>query len=55
MILLITVIICYIFSLLQNCFEELVIFQKALREVVSSVDPAYAEQHEEFFIGFEGR
>ena len=42
-------------SLLNESFEELVAFQKALKEFVASADPVYSKQHEEFFIGFEGR
>lgn len=41
-------------SLLNEAFEELVAFQKALKEFVASADPVYSKQHEEFFIGFEG-
>jgi DNA replication licensing factor MCM3 len=43
------------FSLLDECFEELVAFQMALKEFVASADPVYSKQHEEFFVGFEGR
>ena len=41
--------------LLNNSFEESVVFQKALRELVTAADSVYAKQHEEFFVGFEGR
>lgn len=37
-----------------NSFEELVAFQRALKEIVSSADATYGKQFEEFFIGFEG-
>ncbi|CAG5124843.1 unnamed protein product [Candidula unifasciata] len=40
--------------LLSESFEELVCFQKALKDLVSSADPVYGKQHDEFFIGFEG-
>jgi DNA replication licensing factor MCM3 len=40
---------------LNDSFEELVAFQKALKEFVASADPVYSKQHEEFFVGFEGR
>ncbi|KAJ8321799.1 hypothetical protein KUTeg_000270 [Tegillarca granosa] len=41
-------------SLLQEAFEELVAFQRALKEFVASADPVYSKQHEDFFVGFEG-
>jgi len=30
------------------------VIQKALREVISTVDADYAKEHDEFFVGFEG-
>ncbi|KAG7461137.1 hypothetical protein MATL_G00206780 [Megalops atlanticus] len=41
-------------KLLNNAFEELLAFQRALKDVVASVDGTYAKQHEEFFVGLEG-
>ncbi|XP_050404275.1 zygotic DNA replication licensing factor mcm3 [Patella vulgata] len=41
-------------SLLNECFEELIAFNRALKELVASADPLHAKQHEEFFVGFEG-
>ncbi|XP_067273884.1 DNA replication licensing factor MCM3 [Pseudorasbora parva] len=41
-------------KLLNNAFEELVAFQRALKDLVASIDATYAKQHEEFFIGLEG-
>ncbi|GFO12882.1 DNA helicase [Plakobranchus ocellatus] len=41
-------------QLLNDSFEELVCFQRALKDLVTSSDPLYGKQHEEFFIGFEG-
>uniref|UniRef100_A0A673KJL6 DNA replication licensing factor MCM3 n=1 Tax=Sinocyclocheilus rhinocerous TaxID=307959 RepID=A0A673KJL6_9TELE len=41
-------------KLLNNAFEELLAFQRALKDLVASVDATYAKQHEEFFIGLEG-
>jgi len=41
-------------ALLHSSFEELVAFQRALKDFVSSIDTVYSKQHEEFFIGFEG-
>ncbi|XP_023230051.1 DNA replication licensing factor MCM3-like [Centruroides sculpturatus] len=41
-------------ELLENSFEELVAFQRALKELVSGVDTTYAKQFEEFYIGLEG-
>jgi DNA replication licensing factor MCM3 len=43
------------FSLQENAFEELMCFQRALRELISATDAIYAKQFEEFFIGLEGR
>ncbi|XP_004605910.1 DNA replication licensing factor MCM3 [Sorex araneus] len=40
--------------LLNNAFEELVAFQKALKDFVASIDATYAKQYEEFYIGLEG-
>lgn len=42
-------------SLLGDAFEEMVAFQKALKEFAGSADPVYAKECEDFFIGFEGR
>uniref|UniRef100_A0A3P9GY40 DNA replication licensing factor MCM3 n=2 Tax=Oryzias latipes TaxID=8090 RepID=A0A3P9GY40_ORYLA len=41
-------------KLMTNAFEELVAFQRALKDLVASVDATYAKQHEEFFVGLEG-
>ncbi|XP_029634738.1 DNA replication licensing factor MCM3 [Octopus sinensis] len=41
-------------SLLNECFEEVIAFQRALKELVASTDPVYSKQYEDFFIGFEG-
>ncbi|XP_073251050.1 DNA replication licensing factor MCM3-like isoform X1 [Porites lutea] len=41
-------------ELLNNSFEELIAFQNALKEFVSSADTAYGKKHEEFFVGFDG-
>nr|XP_032515771.1 DNA replication licensing factor Mcm3 [Danaus plexippus plexippus] len=41
-------------SLLENSFEELIAFQRALKEYVSSIDPSYAKTQEEFFVAFSG-
>ncbi|XP_004424084.1 PREDICTED: DNA replication licensing factor MCM3 isoform X2 [Ceratotherium simum simum] len=41
-------------SLLSNAFEELVAFQRALKDFVASIDATYAKQYEEFYIGLEG-
>lgn len=43
-----------VLRLLSNAFEELVAFQRALKDLVASIDATYAKQHEEFFIGLEG-
>lgn len=39
---------------MSNAFEELLAFQRALKDLVASVDGTYAKQHEEFFIGLKG-
>ena len=41
-------------QLLSNAFEEIVAFQAALKEFISSVDTVYSKEFEEFFVGFEG-
>lgn len=43
-----------VYRLLNNAFEELLAFQRALKDLVASVDATYAKQFEEFFIGLEG-
>ncbi|XP_028817776.1 DNA replication licensing factor MCM3-like [Denticeps clupeoides] len=40
--------------LLKSAFSELVAFQKALKDLVSSIDATYSKQFEEFHVGFEG-
>lgn len=40
--------------LMTKAFEELLAFQRALKDLVASVDATYAKQHEEFYIGLEG-
>lgn len=40
--------------LMNNAFEELIAFQRALKDLVASVDATYAKQYEEFFVGLEG-
>lgn len=41
-------------ALLSSTFDEQAAFCKALKEYVSTIDPNYAKDIEEFFIGFEG-
>ncbi|KAK2718992.1 hypothetical protein QYM36_006118 [Artemia franciscana] len=41
-------------QLLNEGLEELIAFQRALREVVANVDATYAKAHDEFLVGFEG-
>ncbi|CAF4477803.1 unnamed protein product, partial [Rotaria magnacalcarata] len=38
-------------ALQDNAFEELMCFQRAIRELISATDAIYAKQFEEFFIG----
>ncbi|TKS75843.1 DNA replication licensing factor MCM3 [Collichthys lucidus] len=41
-------------KLMNNAFEELLAFQRALKDLVASVDATYAKQYEEFYIALEG-
>ncbi|KAG7280751.1 hypothetical protein CRUP_037681 [Coryphaenoides rupestris] len=41
-------------ALLKDSFGELVAFQKALKDLVASIDATFAKQFEEFHVGFEG-
>ncbi|XP_013137640.1 PREDICTED: DNA replication licensing factor MCM3 [Papilio polytes] len=41
-------------NLLESAFEEQIAFQKALKEYVSSIDPTFAKEMEEFFVAFSG-
>lgn len=41
-------------KLMNSAFDELLAFQRALKDLVATVDATYAKQHEEFFIGLEG-
>uniref|UniRef100_A0A673XW51 DNA replication licensing factor MCM3 n=1 Tax=Salmo trutta TaxID=8032 RepID=A0A673XW51_SALTR len=41
-------------ALLKDSFSELVAFQRALKDLVASIDATYAKQFEEFHVGFEG-
>uniref|UniRef100_A0A4W5KDM9 DNA replication licensing factor MCM3 n=1 Tax=Hucho hucho TaxID=62062 RepID=A0A4W5KDM9_9TELE len=41
-------------ALLKDSFSELVAFQRALKDLVASIDGTYAKQFEEFHVGFEG-
>ena len=41
-------------KLVTNAFNEIVAFERALKEFVTQVDPQYGKQNNEFFIGFEG-
>ncbi|XP_066494108.1 DNA replication licensing factor MCM3 [Tiliqua scincoides] len=40
--------------LLNSAFEELVAFQRALKDFVASIDATYSKQFEEFYVGLEG-
>ncbi|KAE8598661.1 hypothetical protein XENTR_v10016897 [Xenopus tropicalis] len=40
--------------LLNNAFGETIAFQRALKDLVASIDATYAKQFEEFSVGFEG-
>jgi DNA replication licensing factor MCM3 len=41
-------------ELLSNSFEEILAFQRALKEFIASADAAFSKQYEEFFVGLEG-
>ncbi|KAM8966436.1 maternal DNA replication licensing factor mcm3 isoform 2-T2 [Pelodytes ibericus] len=41
-------------TLLQSAFAEAIAFQRALKELVASIDATYAKQFDEFSVGFEG-
>lgn len=41
-------------SLMSNSFEELLAFERALRELVGSINPDYLRKKESVFIGLEG-
>ncbi len=41
-------------ALLKDCFTELVAFRRALRDLVSNLDPTYAKNVQEFHVGLEG-
>ncbi|KAM5157727.1 maternal DNA replication licensing factor mcm3 isoform 1-T1 [Mantella aurantiaca] len=40
--------------LLNDAFGEVIAFQRALKDLIASIDATYAKQFEEFSIGFEG-
>lgn len=40
--------------LLKNAFNELVACQRALKDMVASIDATYGKQFDEFHVGFEG-
>jgi DNA replication licensing factor MCM3 len=41
-------------NLLEDAFDEIVALQRALKEYVGSIDPSYAKETTDFFVGFEG-
>ncbi|XP_071999895.1 DNA replication licensing factor MCM3 [Engystomops pustulosus] len=41
-------------KIMNKAFEELLAFQRALKDFVASIDGTYAKQYEEFHIGLEG-
>ncbi|XP_023679467.2 MCM3 minichromosome maintenance deficient 3 (S. cerevisiae), like isoform X2 [Paramormyrops kingsleyae] len=41
-------------ALLKDAFREVVAIQKALKDLVASIDGTYAKQFDEFYVGFEG-
>lgn len=45
---------CVFNRLLKNAFSEQIAFQRALKDLVASIDATYAKQFDEFHVGFEG-
>lgn len=41
-------------GMIENSFEELSCFQRALKEFVSAIDATYSKNFEEFSVGFDG-
>ncbi|PIO28802.1 hypothetical protein AB205_0047490 [Aquarana catesbeiana] len=41
-------------QLMNQAFEGLIAFQRALKDFVASIDATYAKQYEDFYIGLEG-
>ncbi|GAB6023905.1 MCM DNA helicase complex subunit [Chamberlinius hualienensis] len=41
-------------NLLNVAFEEIIAFERALKEMVTAGDTQYAKEHPQFFIGYEG-
>ena len=42
-------------NLLVDGFEEVIACQRALKQMVQEINRDYADKHEYFFVGFEGR
>lgn len=41
-------------AMIDNSFEELTCFHRALKEFVSAVDATYSKNFDEFYVGFDG-
>lgn len=41
-------------NILVDAFDEIVAIQRALKEYVGTIDPSYAKETKDFFVGFEG-
>ena len=41
-------------NILEDAFDEIVAIQRALKEYVGAIDPTYAKETSDFFVGFEG-
>lgn len=39
---------------MTDAHEEIIALQRALRELVSTIDVTFSKQYEEFFVGYEG-
>lgn len=44
----------FLLSMIENSFEELGCFQRALKEFVTAADATYAKNFDEFHVGFDG-
>ena len=40
--------------MIEDAFDEILAMQRALKEYVGSIDPSYAKETADFFVGFEG-
>ena len=43
-----------VLNLLNSAVEEIIAFQRALKEYITNIDVEYSKKHQDFFVGFEG-